>query len=295
MWFVARSTMPADQESTAVNVLQAVVLGIVEGVTEFLPISSTGHLTIVEKLMGLPLDDAGVTAFTAIIQTGAILAVIVYFWRDIATLVSVWVRGFRDRALRSSADYRLAWSVIVGSIPIGVVGFLAKDYVSGPLRNLWVVAAALIVWSAVMYIAERVATQRRSEDQVTLRDALLIGSLQCVALVPGVSRSGATISGGLFCGLNRVAATRLSFFLSIPALVAAGGYEAATSASDVANGVGWLATGMATVVSFVVAYASIAWLLRFVSGHPITYFVGYRLLLAAVLVFALSAGVFAAV
>ena len=277
------------------HIVQAVVLGIVEGVTEFLPISSTGHLTIVEKLMGLPLDDAAVTAFTAIIQTGAILAVIVYFRRDIATLATVWVRGTRDKQARTDPEYRLAWAVIVGSIPIGVVGFLAKDVVSGPLRNLWVVAAALIAWSAVMYVAERVATQRRSETQVTLRDALVIGILQCVALIPGVSRSGATISGGLFVGLNRVAATRLSFFLSIPALVAAGGYEAATSASDISKGVGWLATGVATAVSFAVAYASIAWLLRFVSGHPITYFVGYRLLLAGVLIIALSTGVLAAV
>jgi undecaprenyl-diphosphatase len=283
----SRSTTPADQEKPAVNILQAIVLGIVEGVTEFLPISSTGHLTIVEKLMGLSLDDAGVTAFTAIIQTGAILAVIVYFWRDIVTLVSVWCRGFRNATIRSGSDYRLAWAVIVGSVPIGIVGFLAKDYVSGPLRNLWVVAGALVAWSAVMYVAERVATQRRSEEQVTLRDALIIGTLQCVALIPGVSRSGATISAGLFVGLNRVAATRLSFFLSIPALVAAGGYEAATSAGDITSGVGWLATGVATLVSFVVAFASIAWLLRFVSGHPITYFVGYRLLLAWLIIGAL--------
>jgi undecaprenyl-diphosphatase len=277
------------------NIVQAVVLGIVEGVTEFLPISSTGHLTIVEKLMGLPLADAAVTAFTAIIQTGAILAVIVYFRRDIATLATAWVRGIRNKQARTDSEYRLAWAVIVGSIPIGLVGFLAKDVVSGPLRNLWVVAGALIAWSAVMYLAERVATQRRSETQVTLRDAMVIGTLQCVALIPGVSRSGATISGGLFVGLNRVAATRLSFFLSIPALVAAGGYEAVTSASDTASGVGWLATGVATVVSFGVAYPSIAWLLRFVSGHPITYFVGYRLLLAGVLIAALATGVVASV
>ncbi|TPG26165.1 undecaprenyl-diphosphate phosphatase [Mycolicibacterium hodleri] len=277
------------------NIFQAVVLGIVEGLTEFLPVSSTGHLTIVEKLMGLAIDDAGVTAFTAIIQTGAILAVIIYFWRDIVTLITVWFRGLRDGSARASADYRLAWAVIIGSVPIGIVGFLAKDYVSGPLRNLWVVAAALVVWSAVMYAAEKVGTQRRSEDQVTLRDALIIGALQCVALIPGVSRSGATISAGLFVGLNRVAATRLSFFLSIPALVAAGSYEAATSASDIAAGVGWLATAVATAVSFVVAYASIAWLLRFVSGHPITYFVGYRLLLATALIVALSAGMLTAV
>ncbi|MDJ0393497.1 undecaprenyl-diphosphate phosphatase [Rhodococcus sp. G-MC3] len=275
------------------NIFEAITLGIVEGLTEFLPVSSTGHLTIAEKLMGLQIDDASVTAFTAIIQTGAIVAVIVYFRSDIVTLFAAWVRGLRLRSARSDPDYRLAWVVIVGSIPIGVVGFLAKDFVSGSLRSLWVVAIALIGWSGVMYLAERVATQRRTDREMTVRDAIVVGVLQCVALIPGVSRSGATISGGLFVGLDRVAATRLSFFLSIPALVAAGGYEAATSAGDISNGVGWPATAVATIVSLLVAYASIAWLLKFVAGHPITYFVGYRVALGIILIALLSTGVLA--
>ena len=273
--------------------LQAIVLGIVEGLTEFLPVSSTGHLTIVEKLMGLKIDDASVTAFTAIIQTGAIVAVIVYFWRDIVSLVVAWVRGLASRAAREDPEYRLAWTVIIGSIPIGIVGFLAKDVVSGPLRSLWVVAFALIGWSVVMYLAERVATQHRTDRDANVVDAIVVGLMQCVALIPGVSRSGATISAGLFRGLDRVAATRLAFFLSIPALTAAGGYEAATTAKDISNGVGWGPTVVATIVSLVVAYASIAWLLKFVSRHPITYFVGYRVALGAVLIGLLATGVLA--
>ncbi|MGU3293235.1 undecaprenyl-diphosphate phosphatase [Williamsia sp. M5A3_1d] len=276
------------------NIIQAIVLGIVEGLTEFLPVSSTGHLTIVEKLMGLTIDDASVTAFTAIIQVGAIAAVIIFFFRDIIGLVAAWVRGLRSAARRDDPDYRMAWTVIIGSIPIGIVGFLAKDVVSGPLRSLWVVAAALIVWSAVMYSAERVATQRRTDRDVTVTDGVIVGLLQCVALIPGVSRSGATISAGLFRGLDRVAATRLSFYLSIPALLAAGGYEAATSARDISHGVGWAATAVATLVSLVVAYASIAWLLRFVGRHPITYFVGYRVALGLVLIVLLGTGVLTA-
>lgn len=275
------------------SIWAALLLGIVEGVTEFLPISSTGHLTIVEKLLGLRIDDDGVTAFTAIIQVGAIVAVIVYFRRDIVRLISAWFRGLRHPDQRDS-DYRLAWFVIIGSIPIGLVGFLARGLVSGPLRNLWVVVGALVVWSAVMWVAERVATQARGEKQLTLTDSLVIGLVQCLALVPGVSRSGATISAGLFRGLDRLAATRISFFLSIPALVAAGAYEAATSAKDISASVGWGPTAVATVVSFVVAYVAIAWLLRFVVHHPITVFIWYRLALAVVVAGLLIAGVISA-
>ena len=271
------------------NLWSALLLGVVEGVTEFLPVSSTGHLTIVEKLLGLRIDDAGVTAFTAIIQVGAIAAVVLYFWRDIVRLVAAWARGLRDRDARGQ-DYREAWVVIVGSIPVGIIGFLFRDVVSGPLRNLWVVVAALVVWSAVMWAAEQAATMRRHEGDITMRDAVVIGLVQCIALIPGISRSGATISAGLFRGLDRVAATRVSFFLSIPALVAAGGYEAATSASDVGASVGWGATAVATLVSFVVAYAAIAWLLRLVARRPITVFVGYRVALAAVVAVLLATG-----
>ncbi|MBN9171628.1 MAG: undecaprenyl-diphosphate phosphatase, partial [Microbacterium sp.] len=183
------------------SIWAALVLGIVEGVTEFLPISSTGHLTIVEKLLGLQIDDHGVTAFTAIIQVGAIVAVIVYFWRDIVRLIAAWFRGLADRDARGS-DYRLAWFVIIGSVPIGLIGFLARDVISGPLRNLWVVVGALIVWSMVMWLAERVATKQRDEKKMNIGDAVVIGLVQCFALIPGVSRSGATISAGLFRGLD---------------------------------------------------------------------------------------------
>jgi undecaprenyl-diphosphatase len=277
-----------------VGLLQAVLLGVVEGLTEFLPVSSTGHLTIVEKLLGLKVDDPGVTAFTAIIQVGAIIAVIVYFRRDIVRLVAAWIRGLANKDLRSEPDYRLAWYVILGTIPIGVIGLLARHLITGPLRSLWVVAAALVLWSIVMFVAEKVGRKKRTEEQMTLRDALVIGLVQCIALVPGVSRSGATISAGLFRGLNRVAATRFSFFLAIPALIAAGGFEAATSAKDISSTVGWGPTAVATVISFIVAYASIAWLLRIVAKHPISVFIAYRVLVAVFVAGLLLAGLITA-
>jgi undecaprenyl-diphosphatase len=270
------------------------VLGVVEGLTEFLPVSSTGHLTVVEKAMHLRIDDPGVTAFTAIIQVGAILAVIVYFRRDIARLVVAFVRGLAGAEGRRDPSWREALVVIVGTIPIGVVGLAAKDLISGPLRSLWVVAGALIVWSAVMVAAERFATQKRAEQSVGLVDALVVGVVQCAALVPGVSRSGATISAGLFRGLDRVAATRISFLLSIPALVAAGGLEAASQAKSVSASVGWGPTGLATLVSALVAYASIAWLLRLVAHHRISVFVPYRVALGALVIALLATGVLTA-
>jgi undecaprenyl-diphosphatase len=274
--------------------LQAIVLGVVEGLTEFLPVSSTGHLTIAEKLMHLQIDSDGVTAFTAIIQVGAILAVIVYFWRDIVRLVVAFVRGLGGAKARRDPSWREALVVIIGTVPIAVVGLALKDVISGPLRSLWVVAAALIGWSAVMVWAERVGRQDRGEGSVTLVDGLVVGLLQCVALVPGVSRSGATISGGLFRGLDRVTATRVSFLLSIPALLAAGGLEAVSQASSVSSTVGWGPTGLATLVSFVVGFASIAWLLRLVAGHPITVFVPYRVALGIVVAVLVATGVVSA-
>jgi undecaprenyl-diphosphatase len=266
---------------------QAAVLGVVEGLTEFLPVSSTGHLTIAEKLLGLQVDDPAVTAYTAVIQMGAILAVVVYFWTDIWRIAKAWVGGLFKPELRGQRDHRMGWYVIVGSLPIGVVGLAAKDLITGPLRSLWVVAGALIVWSAVMLYAERRGRQTREEKDLTMRDAVLVGLMQCVALVPGVSRSGATISTGLLVGLDRVAATRLSFFLSIPALMAAGIYELPDAlAGDI--GVGQALVG--TVVSFLVAYASVAWLLKFVAGNSIGKFVPYRVALGVVLLVVLGAG-----
>jgi undecaprenyl-diphosphatase len=270
-----------------ISILDSVALGIVEGLTEFLPVSSTGHLTITEKILGLPIDDKGVTAYTAIIQMGAIAAVLVYFFTDIVRIVSAWVRGLFHAEVRGTFDYRFGWFVIWGSLPIAVVGFLARDLISGSLRSLWVVGVALIAWSAVMVLAESRATQRRTEQETTLTDVLVIGLVQCIALVPGISRSGATISAGLLRGLDRVTATRLSFFLSIPALVGAGLYQLKDAVQESVP-VGPLVVGM--VVSFVVAYASIAWLLRFVAGHPITLFVPYRVALGLLLLGLLAAG-----
>jgi undecaprenyl-diphosphatase len=270
-----------------VDYLQAVILGIVEGLTEFLPVSSTGHLTIAEQLLGLQVDDPAVTAYTAVIQMGAILAAVLYFWADIWRIAKAWTTGLVKPELRGTFDHRMGWYVIIGTIPIGVVGFLAKDLITGPLRSRWVVAFALILWSGVMLFAEKRARQTRDEKDLTMRDAIVVGLVQCIALVPGVSRSGATISAGLLQGLDRVSATRLSFFLSIPALLAAGLYELKDALSgDI--GIGQTVVG--TIVSFVVAYASIAWLLRFVAGHSIGKFVPYRVGLGLLLIVALSAG-----
>ncbi len=181
----------------------------------------------------------------------------------------------------------MAWLVIIGSLPIVIVGFLGKDLIKGPLRSLWVVACALVIWGGVMLYAERVANQNRPESELTLTDSIMIGLAQCLALVPGVSRSGATISIGLMRGLDRVAATRLAFFLGIPALLGAGVYELPSALGE---GVGAVPTIVGTLVSFVVAYASVAWLMRYVSRHPITVFVWYRWALGAVLIAALAFG-----
>jgi undecaprenyl-diphosphatase len=270
-----------------VDFIEAIVLGIVEGLTEFLPVSSTGHLTIVEKLLGLPIDDPAVTAFTVVIQMGAILAVVWYFRRDIWNITRAWITGVVRPEVRGTFDYRMGWYVIVGSVPIVVVGLLGESLITGALRNLWFVAWALILWSVVMVAAERVGKQERGERELTLRDSILIGVVQCVALVPGVSRSGATISAGLFVGLDRVTSTRMSFFLSIPALMGAGIKELPTALS---GDIPVASTIVATIVSFVVAYASVAWLLKFVAGHSITWFVGYRVALGVVLIVLLSTG-----
>ena len=271
----------------------AIILGIVEGLTEYLPVSSTGHLTIAEKMLGLTVDDPAVTAYTAIIQLGAIAATVLYFFKDLVRLVGAWFRGLGSAEARTHHDYQLAWAVIVGSIPVGVIGFLARKAITGGLRSLWVIAAALILWSAVMWVAERrhVVLERngvqRGEGQVTMRDGLIIGLVQCFSLIPGVSRSGATISAGLIKGLDRVTATRLSFFMAIPALTAAGLYE--LKDIDLSKvGAGQMILGI--VVAFFVAYASIAWLLRFVAHHPITTFVWYRVALGLVLFVVLGAG-----
>lgn len=273
------------------NYLDAIVLGIVEGLTEFLPVSSTGHLTIAEKILGLQVDDPAVTGFTAVIQMGAIAAVILFFARDIGQIVKAWCLGLVKPEWRGHRDFRMGWYVILGTIPVGIVGLLFRNVIKNDLRSLWVVAVALIAWSAVMYAAERSARQDRGEKQLNLTDAIVVGVVQCVSLVPGVSRSGATISAGLFRGIDRVTATRLSFFLSIPALLAAGLFELKDALGGSIS-VGETVVG--TVVAFVVAYGTVAWLLRFVAHHAITWFVPYRVALGVVLLALLAGNVISA-
>jgi undecaprenyl-diphosphatase len=270
-----------------VELWKAVVLGIVEGLTEFLPVSSTGHLTITERLLDLKTDDASVTGFTGVIQVGAIVAAIIYFFRDIVRIVKGFVLGLFS-ARHRDFDYRFGWYIIVGSLPIAIVGVVAKDAITGPLRSLWVVASALILWSAVMVYAEKAGEQTRGEKDVNLTDAVIIGVMQSAALFPGVSRSGATISFGLLRDLDRVTATRLSFFLGIPALLGGGAFELKDAVSGPSVGVPALLVG--TVVSFIVGYASIAWLLRFVARHSIITFVWYRVALGIVIIAALTVG-----
>lgn len=276
------------------EIWEAVVLGIVEGVTEFLPVSSTGHLTITEKLMDIPIDDKGVTAFTAIIQVGAIIAAIIYFRTDIARFIAGFVKGLFSAEARKEDGWRMAVIVIIGSLPIAVIGLAFKDTIEGALRSLWFVAGALVVWSLVMVAAEHLGKQRRGEGELTWKDGLIIGLAQCIALVPGVSRSGATISAGLFRNIDRVTATRLSFFLGIPALAAAGVLEGVQRFDEVSATVGWVPTGVGLVVSFIVAYASIAWLLKFVASNSIATFVYYRAAVGGIIVALLWGGVITA-
>lgn len=269
---------------------QAIVLGIIEGITEFLPISSTGHLTIAEKLMGMPLDDEGLIAFTAIIQIGAIAAAIIYFWQDIQRVLIAWWRGLWWKRARRKFDYKYGWAIIIGSVPIAVVGLVFKDEIETVLRSLWFVAGALIVWSGVMWLADKYATAKRVEKDTTWKDTLVIGLGQCLSLVPGVSRSGATISVGLLRGFDRVTVTKLSFFLGIPALVAAGLLEVVTKYKHISGGVGWTSTIIATVVSFGVGYVAVAWLLKFIQNNDFRSFIIYRFALGLILVALLGAG-----
>ncbi|MGN7131786.1 undecaprenyl-diphosphate phosphatase [Rhodococcoides corynebacterioides] len=273
--------------------LQAVVLGAVQGLTEFLPISSSGHLRIVsEVFFG---DDAG-ASFTAVTQLGTEAAVLLFFAKDIVRIVRAWFRGLIDRSRRDDLDYRMGWYVIFATIPIGVIGFVFKDAIRTGARNLWIVATMLIVFALVIMIAEKVGTQRRPIEKLTTRDGLVMGLAQCLALIPGVSRSGATSSAGLFLGLTRPAAVRFSFLLAIPAVTASGLFSLPDAFSP--SGEGLQASGpqllVATLVAFGLGYASIAWLLRFVENHSLNWFVGYRIVLGLAVMALLATGTIAA-
>lgn len=273
----------------------AILLGIIEGITEYLPISSTGHLTIAEKLLGYDISAPAITAFTAVVQIGAIAAAVVYFWRDIVRVAAAWLKGLGSASARRETDYKFGWAVIIGSIPIAIVGLLFKDEIETVLRSLWFVVAGLILWSIVLFIADRLGKGTRTEREVTWKDTLVIGLTQCISLIPGVSRSGATISAGLLRGLDRVTATRLSFFLGIPALVAAGILQLVTKFDDITTGVGWGAMSAGIISSFVVGYVVIAWLIKFISRHDFSAFIWYRVILGVIIAGLLLGGVVEAV
>ncbi|OXM45246.1 undecaprenyl-diphosphate phosphatase [Amycolatopsis alba] len=274
---------------SVIDIGQSVVLGIVEGLTEFLPVSSTGHLKIAEGLLGIPVGDQAVVGFTAVIQMGAIAAVLVYFFRDIVRFATAWGRGLVNAQARQERDYKFAWWVIFATLPIVAAGLLLQSLVKGPLASLWVVAVSLIAGSGIMWAADRYGTGKRAEADTTLPDAMLVGGSQILALLfPGFSRSGATISTGLLLGLDRVAATRLSFFLSIPALTGAGLYELKDALGGGLDPVPLL---IGTIVSFAVAYAAIAWLLKFVARHTFTAFIVYRVIAGLVLLGLITTGV----
>jgi undecaprenyl-diphosphatase len=265
------------------DAFQAIVLGIVQGLTEFLPISSTAHLRIVPAFAGW--DDPG-AAFTAVVQLGTMAAVLLYFRHDLWNITVATLRSIREPGLRRTLDARLGWFIVLGTIPISILGVLFKDKIETDARQLTLIGITLIVLGLVLELAERMGKKERDIDSLDARDAGLIGLAQAAALVPGVSRSGATISAGLFLGLNRAAAARYSFLLSVPAVVLSGLFE--LRHINEGGGAGAVPTAIATVIAFVVGYASIAWLLKYLTRHPVTIFVIYRVALGA-LVLALVA------
>lgn len=269
--------------------LQVAVLAVVQGLTEFLPVSSSGHLAIASQLFFA--DDAG-ASFTAVTQLGTELAVLVYFAKDIRRILVSWFAGLRNAARRDS-DYWLGWWVIIGTIPICVLGLLFKDQIRGGVRNLWIVAIALIVFSVVIAAAEYFGKQTRQVEQLTWKDAIIVGLAQCLALVPGVSRSGATISAGLFLGQSREVAARFGFLLAIPAVLASGLFSLPDAFAPVTEGMS--ATGpqlaVSIVIAFVVGYAAVAWFLKFLVRHGMYWFVGYRVVLGVVVLILLGTGV----
>nr|WP_176457607.1 MULTISPECIES: undecaprenyl-diphosphate phosphatase [Rhodococcus] len=272
--------------------LQAIILGAVQGLTEFLPISSSGHLRIVSGVFWN--EDAG-ASFTAVTQLGTEAAVLLFFWRDIVRIVKAWFVGLTKKDERG-LDYRMGWYVIIATIPIGVLGLLFKDQIRTGARNLYLIAFMLIAFAIVIAVAEKVGRKERPIEKLTTRDGIVMGLAQCLALIPGVSRSGATTSAGLFLGLEREAAVRFSFLLAIPAVTASGLFSLPDAFEPV--GTGLAASGpqllVATVIAFGLGYASIAWLLKFVANHSLYWFVGYRIVLGVVVLGLLAGGVVSA-
>jgi undecaprenyl-diphosphatase len=262
---------------------QAIVLGIVQGLTEFLPISSTAHLRIVPAFAGW--EDPG-AAFTAVVQLGTMAAVLLFFRHDLWRILRTWFLSLRDPSLRGSLDARMGWYIGLGTVPIGIFGFLFRDQIESGGRDLYLIGCTLIVLGLLLLLAEHVARRDRSLETITARDAVVTGFAQACALVPGVSRSGATITAGLFLGFDRASAARYSFLLSVPAVVVSGLFEARKIGEE--GGAGLAPTLIATILAFIVGYASIAWLLRWLVSHSTAVFVAYRVVLGT-LVLALTA------
>ena len=266
------------------NALHAIVLGLVQGLTEFLPISSSGHLRVVPAFFGW--DDPG-AAFTAVIQLGTMAAVLLYFRADLWRIAGAWLRSLRDPSVRGDIDARTGWYIVLGTIPIGVLGLAFKDPIENQFRALELIGTTLVVFGLVMLGAEAASRRDRPLREITARDGLLIGLAQALALVPGVSRSGATISAGLLLNFDRAAAARYSFLLSVPAVVLSGLFELRHAGEgDLPIG----ATAVATLLAFVTGYASIAFLLRYLARHSIGVFVGYRAVLGALVIVLATAG-----
>lgn len=265
---------------------EAIVLGIVQGLTEFLPVSSTAHLRIIPAFAGW--EDPG-ALFTAVIQLGTMLAVVIFFWRDILRILSTWWASLRRPELRGELDARMGWYVIIATIPIGVAGLAFKDQIENGARNLYLIGTTLIVLGLVLLAAEKVGTKVRAIEDVRRPDAIWVGIAQALALVPGVSRSGSTITAGLFLGMEREAAARFSFLLSIPAIVLSGLF----GLSELINGdspVSYAALTISTIAAFIVGYASIAFLLRYLTSHSTMVFVVYRVALGAVVIALTASG-----
>ena len=267
------------------DLFQSIILGIVQGLTEFLPISSSAHLRIVPAILGW--EDPG-AAFTAVCQLGTEAAVLIYFRHELWAIVTKWLRGPRRF---EDPDVRLGWYLIVATIPIGILGFIFRDSIETGARNLWLIGTMLIVFALVLGYADRVGRHERDIEQLSPRDGVLIGLAQSLSLVPGVSRSGATMSAGLLLSLERQAAARFSFLLAIPAVVASGLFEL----KDVVTGDKHVNTstfnvGVATVVAFFVGYAAIAWLLRYLTTHSVNIFVIYRVLLGSTVLILVATG-----
>lgn len=270
------------------SALEAIILGLLQGITEFLPVSSTAHLLFVPEFLGW--DDPG-SAFTAVTQIGTLAAVMIYFRHELVSISVAWVRGVRDQDGREDPDYRLGWYIVIGTIPIVVFGAIFADQVETGARSLSLVAWTMIALGLLLLLSEKLATHRRPLSSIGMRDAVVIGLAQATALVPGVSRSGATLTAGLFVGFQREAAARYSFLLSIPSVFASGVYELFALIGDTAaDDVGFWPLLLGTATAFVAGYATIAWLLSFLQTHTTIPFVIYRVALGSLVLALLAAG-----